>query len=870
MRFHISLALSASVGLVSCKSIGKEVNIDNYTSPTLRGHRSTKNQAFLVSSDFADNSFSRCSKLCDATVGCQSFSIRVETGGACKLYKRALYKDFVQKLDELDLFWDINCPRAVANMGPFLEPYTPTVEVPTLSTQTAETFAAYTSPSALTTDSPPYTPSAAQVSPSDDNEFVSTYTYEQFELPPVDATGTAPVTTGIAQPTDLPDAPCLVKVGSQAQFSVINENYVPMISRADNSIGPLLQPTAAPTAGDPILSPDTLELTGFYLEEPTNVLGFYDLVYAASTPQYVAMTNTGNIVLTSASIGVDFQNNLVTSIFKVDCFGRLSIEQGGSTYSWTTSGKSSKLVKESPAANNMKALPKVIPTVQKARKHRKRNQELAKKLKKRSYTDGPAPKCPVTPPNLVAKTKYGYVLGEGNFCDNMSDYWSLGPGDFDDACEIQSLCYDQCEDWGWQSCNAVFSTMMFLSCLNEFEDWWEVIQAVACAAQAAYFTGVAATSRGREIFYKAQGAMCRCFCSNPPDTCVFQSGDFYCADVFKGSDDDNCGDCGRQCGPNSKCRSGNCGCPLDQCGTTCLDFRNNPNNCGACGTTCTPAYCLDGRCYVPQPGECTPDQSVSNSDFYPSFTGWSMSAYSGCTLGTNILFAPAVYTDSSGGKNNCLFVEMTDLPAAGCQASVVQAEVNMCPGIKYEMTFAMGYVNAVGNSAVLSNADCTVRWVTGTPSTWNSNENYQYSSDYKIGVNANSYKTFGPWTLHVTKGEPGVRNFRGDLFVNLTGIINCQGPVDGAGRFALRDVKMTPVGSVRKVRGLTVGEELGREKEDEGEGEVEVLGNLTRSDALELQRYYPGLRPGEVIDIRFDPKAMNFSSKMDVGGAKLL
>lgn len=91
---------------------------------------------------------------------------------------------------------------------------------------------------------------------------------------------------------------------------------------------------------------------------------------------------------------------------------------------------------------------------------------------------------------------------------------------------------------------------MLLSCAKNFENWWEVIQAVACAAQASYFTGVAATKTGRDLYYKAQNAMCFCFCSNPPDTCVYSDGSFYCADI-KGSDGNNCGACGRQCGANS-------------------------------------------------------------------------------------------------------------------------------------------------------------------------------------------------------------------------------------------------------------------------------------------------------------------------------
>lgn len=53
--------------------------------------------------------------------------------------------------------------------------------------------------------------------------------------------------------------------------------------------------------------------------------------------------------------------------------------------------------------------------------------------------------------------------------------------------------------------------------------------------------------------------MCVCYCGNIGDTCLKQDGNFYCVDL-KGSDDNNCGNCGRQCGPNSKCRGGECGC----------------------------------------------------------------------------------------------------------------------------------------------------------------------------------------------------------------------------------------------------------------------------------------------------------------------
>ncbi|KAI2602387.1 hypothetical protein GGR54DRAFT_504900 [Hypoxylon sp. NC1633] len=814
----------------------------------VNGFRSLLTPAISSSSKILDNSFNACSALCKKTSGCKSYSIELATGGKCRLYNKALVKDFTPDPNNLNLYWDINCPRAVASSaGGSLAPYTPSTTVPSISTEPAVTFAEPTVPTPLTTDSPPYTPSGPQVTPDDDDEFISTYTYEQFELPTVIAEGSPPVTTGIGQPTDIPAAPCMVTPGSQAQFSVLNENYIPMVSRTSDSIGPILQPTKQPAADDPILSPETLSLPGFYLQAASGVTNVYDLVYAgSSTPKFVAMTNTGTIVLVSASTGTSFKNNRVTTIFNVDCYGRITVAQGGSQYTWSTDGASSKLTKASTPANNMKALPKNIPEVQSAIKNRRRNKELAERLVKRSYSDGPAPKCPSSPPALVAGTKQGYDHGQGNFCDNLNDKWSLSPFDFDGSCSVQSLCYDNCRDMGWQSCNGIFGSMMILSCLDAFDSWWEVIPALACAGQASYFTGVAATNTGRELFYKAQGAMCRCFCSSPPDTCVYSSGSFYCADLH-GNDDANCGNCGRQCGPNSKCHSGTCGCPLDQCGTTCLDFRNNPNNCGSCGNVCNPSYCLDGRCYAPQPGDCVPEQSVTNNDFTsytPSFINWTMAAYPGCTLGDNIQFSPTNYL-ANGNSDPAVLVAMTSLPSSGCEAAMVQAQVKMCPGIKYELTFAMGYVNKVGDSMVTSNADCTVRWLTGTPATWDSNENYQYSDSYPIGLNNPNYKTFGPWKLHVTEGDPGVTKKKKSLYVDLTAVIHCGNAAGGAGRFVIRDIQMNPVGQL-KARSPTIG--------DEKAGLVLQRDDSATNITEELAPYYPDQK-GEVLTASFTTNA---------------
>jgi hypothetical protein len=213
-----------------------------------------------------------------------------------------------------------------------------------------------------------------------------------------------------------------------------------------------------------------------------------------------------------------------------------------------------------------------------------------------------------------------------------------------------------------------------------------------------------------------------------------------------------------------------------------------------------------------------------------------MAAYPGCTLGSNINFSPTNYL--AGGKSDpAVLVAMTSLPGSGCQAAMTQNQVKMCPSTKYELTFAMGYVNKVGNDMVTSNADCTVRWLTGPPDSWNNNGGFQSSPDYKIGLNNGGYKTFGPWSLHVSEGETGVTKVKKSFYVNLTAVINCGNAQNGAGRFIIRDVQLNPVGSA-KARSVEVRGVVG--------------GNATAGDILEeLKPYYPDVQPGDELTTSF-------------------
>lgn len=181
-----------------------------------------------------------------------------------------------------------------------------------------------------------------------------------------------------------------------------------------------------------------------------------------------------------------------------------------------------------------------------------------------------------------------------------------------------------------------------------------------------------------------------------------------------------------------------------------------------------------------------------------------MAAYTGSTLGTDIVFTPTRYTPQTGSAVYALGVTMNDLPSGGRHASVVQKNVKMCPGFEYELYFNMGYVNQVDNGQVTSNADCQVRWLTGTPSTWDGTDGYQYSPYYNIGASNPTYATFGPWTISVAEGQTGVTKVKANLYISLTAILSCNTPVGGTGHFVLTDVELKPTIATSK---RTIGEQ---------------------------------------------------------------
>lgn len=89
---------------------------------------------------------------------------------------------------------------------------------------------------------------------------------------------------------------------------------------------------------------------------------------------------------------------------------------------------------------------------------------------------------------------------------------------------------------------------------------------------------------------------------NAPLTC--KSGEIICGSscVNAKQDKNNCGDCGVKCGSGESCIAGQCknsGCGngATDCGGLCVQLDSNKDNCGACGTKCSgDSICYGAKC----------------------------------------------------------------------------------------------------------------------------------------------------------------------------------------------------------------------------------------------------------------------------------
>lgn len=146
---------------------------------------------------------------------------------------------------------------------------------------------------------------------------------------------------------------------------------------------------------------------------------------------------------------------------------------------------------------------------------------------------------------------------------------------------------------------------------------------------------------------------------------------------------------------------GNCVCPIDKCGNTCLSLRNNPNNCGSCGKICSSGYCVQGQCYTP-PAACTAGFENGDFDKSKSLDGWTFNAWA-----DNVSDGPyagrrsyGIERTAYGTEGVILLLKLDPVYVNEFYAIVPQrqgtqfleffTEVPMCPGKRYSFDFIVG------------------------------------------------------------------------------------------------------------------------------------------------------------------------------------
>ncbi|KAG6006160.1 hypothetical protein E4U21_007270 [Claviceps maximensis] len=580
-----------------------------------------------------DNSWSGCRRRCQEDVRCQSFGI-----GAlerCHLYRQPVAHNLDLSKLEVESYWDVGCEYVIdGDVGferPFYTDKTFFKDEPAESIKpVTRTLAEYVP---FMTDSPRFVATKA-VAPfggyANEAEFVKSHTYTQYELPTLASVGSLGV-----MPTAIPKVPwtrggCMVSTGPWANFTLVNQDFVPVTWHRDDRLHrafltPLVQPHVPVPLWDPLGGRDPLAMPidAFYLQVPPHgpdtpavPAGVFDLMLSGSVPRMVAVRPDGEFVLVDSKLLSIAEQNLTTSIFRVDCEGHLTLEIGGVAHSWflvsdirepdnelshnmLRTRLKAKPGNPDPDRNLFRAVSNGHWISQKARgDHAPIN--LADRL------EGAAPKCPIIPgrlgisPVLLEQN----TPGLGNLCTNKTFSWRPSPFNFTMACAAQSRCYDRCDRHSWETCNEVFVENAINYCFDHWANTaWDIVATLACTSKAKYLGIYLASQGGKELYARAQNAMCGCSCqaTNTTATCMepVPNGEWYCADVNI-NDAKNCGACGRTCGPGAVCRKGRCKCPGEQCGTTCVELKNSPFHCGRCGNICQSGYStgVEGQCYV--------------------------------------------------------------------------------------------------------------------------------------------------------------------------------------------------------------------------------------------------------------------------------
>ncbi|KAM3416823.1 hypothetical protein BST61_g8414 [Cercospora zeina] len=342
---------------------------------------------------------------------------------------------------------------------------------------------------------------------------------------------------------------CFERMNPNQEWDLDQDSaFVPLVSRARVGIVPLPTPTSEAQA-EAMGPADQLALQAFSFSKPANAPnGVYDIVLVGSTPQYLAKTSQGALVLTSTSTGATEQRqngqNIITSIFGLDCKGRITVKQGSTSYIWEIAGDSTRFT---PGTSDKQMATYPLARAAAAKK--------ARKVRRNKYTEGQAPRCPNSPPALVAKVKPGARAPGKNGCGPANGIDFVPDFTFGSCCDDHDFCFDNCEEGTFEQCNRDFGNCMRTRGCGYLDKWYSYLPYLACLKAADFYEWSVGLGPARDAFYSANTDRCGCYCSDASGLCGRSGDGFSCTSMF-GSDVNNCGACGRTCSPKSVCDKG--------------------------------------------------------------------------------------------------------------------------------------------------------------------------------------------------------------------------------------------------------------------------------------------------------------------------